>query len=162
MVLNSIEKLLEKYENGETSLKEEQVLKNYFSGDNVAPHLEHYSPMFLYFLGNQQEMFTKTLPLKTKSRFNYKWLSVAAVAVLMLGIYLSKPISESYNAYAYGTYDKPEDALNELKSSLAMISNHFNKGTATVGYLNEVNKGVSTLNYLNELENSTSVIFKTN
>lgn len=155
MVLNSIDKLLEKYENGETSLKEEQVLKNYFSQDNVAPHLEHYKPMFAYFLGNQQEQYTKALPLKTKRTFNYKWLSVAAVAVIMLGVYFSQPKD-------LGTIEDPELAFNEVSKQLAMISNHFNKGTSAVNYLDEVNKGASTLNYLNEIENSTSIIFKKN
>ena len=162
MVLNNIEKLLEKYENGETTLNEEQQLKNYFSQETVAPHLEIYKPMFAYFLVNQQEQFTKDIPLKTKKLFNYKWISVAAVAVLMLGIYFNEPIMSSYKTYAYGTYSEPEDALNELSNSLAMISNHFNKGTSTVGYLNEVNKGTSTLGYLNEIENGTSIIFKKN
>ena len=162
MVLNNIEKLLEKYENGETSLKEEQVLKNYFTSDTVASHLEMYKPMFAYFLGNRQEQFTKDVPLKTKRIFNYKWISVAAVVVLMLGFYFNKPIVSSYQEYAYGTYSEPEEALNELSNSLAMISSHFNKGTSTVGYLNEVNKGTSTLGYLNEIENTTSIIFKTN
>ncbi|ULC58854.1 hypothetical protein MBM09_13155 [Flaviramulus sp. BrNp1-15] len=162
MVLNNIEKLLEKYENGETSLKEEQVLKNYFTSDTVAPNLEMYKPMFAYFLGNRQEQFTKDVPLKTKRIFNYKWISVAAVVVLMLGFYFNKPIVSSYQEYAYGTYSEPEEALNELSNSLAMISSHFNKGTSTVGYLNEVNKGTSTLGYLNEIENTTSIIFKTN
>ncbi len=164
MVLNNIEKLLEKYENGETSLKEEQVLKNYFSGDDVAPHLEHYKPMFMYFLGNQQERFTKDLPLKPKNRFNYKWLSVAAVAVIMLGVYFGPDIvgPPPCEENIVGTFCEPEDAFNEVSKSLAMISNHFNKGASTVGYLNEVNKGTATLNYLNEIENSTSIIFKTN
>ncbi|SFZ92481.1 hypothetical protein SAMN05428642_102751 [Flaviramulus basaltis] len=160
MVLNNIEKLLEKYENGETSLKEEQVLKNYFSSDTVAPHLEMYKPMFEYFLVNQQEQFTKDVPLKTKRTFNYKWISVAAVAVLMLGFYFKQPIESSYKEYAYGTYDNPKDALNELETSLAMISSHFNKGASTVGYLEEVNKGTSALGYLNEIEKTTSIIFK--
>jgi hypothetical protein len=156
MVLNNIEKLLEKYENGETSLKEEQVLKNYFSSDTVAPHLETYKPMFDYFLVNQQEQFTKDVPLKTKRTFNYKWISVAAVAVLMLGIYFGKSINNS----DLGTYEDPQLALNEVTKSLEMISESFNKGTSTVGYLNEVNKGTSTLGYLNEIDNATRIIFK--
>lgn len=160
MVLNNIEKLLEKYENGETSLKEEQVLKNYFSSDTVAPHLEMYTPMFAYFLGNQQEQFTKDVPLKTKRNFNYKWISVAAVAVLMLGFYFKTPMVNSYDEYAYGTYNEPKQALNEVSKSLAMISSHFNKGTSAVRYLNEMEKGTSTLGYLNEIENTTSIIFK--
>jgi hypothetical protein len=159
MVLNSIEKLLEKYENGETTLKEEQQLKNYFSQETVAPHLEMYKPMFAYFLVNQKEQFTKHIPLKTKKVYNYKWISVAAVAVLMIGFYF-----KSYNNTEndLGTYEDPQMAYNEVTKQLAMISNHFNKGTSTVGYLNAYEKGAETLNYLNELENSTNIIFKSN
>ena len=63
MVLNSIEKLLEKYDNGETTLQEEQQLKNYFSKETVAPHLEVYKSMFQYFLHTHEERFTKDVPL---------------------------------------------------------------------------------------------------
>ena len=157
MVLNNIEKLLEKYDNGETSLKEEQQLKNYFSQETVAPHLESYKPMFVYFKENQKEQFTKKIPLKTKNVINYKWISVAAVAVLMVGFYL-KSTSKNNDL---GTYEDPELAYQEVTKSLAMISNHFNKGVSTVGYLNEYEKGAETLNYLNALENSTNIIFKT-
>ena len=160
MVLNSIEKLLEKYENGETSLKEEQQLKNYFSQENVAPQLEMYKPMFAYFSVNKQEQFTKDLPLKTKKVFNYKWIAVAAVVVLTLGYYLKTPVVSSYEEYAYGTYNNPEDALNEVTKQLAMISNQFNKGVSTVNYLDKVKKGTVTLDYLNEIEKGTSIIFK--
>mgnify|MGYP006891264890 FL=1 len=116
--------------------------------------------MFCYFSVNKQEQFTKDLPLKTKKVFNYKWIAVAAVAVLTLGYYFKTPVISSYDEYAYGTYNNPEDALNEVTKSLAMISGHFNKGVSTVNYLDEVNKGTSTINYLNEIENATSIIFK--
>ncbi|WP_111306939.1 hypothetical protein [Confluentibacter sediminis] len=157
MVLNNIEKLLEKYENGETSLKEEQQLKNYFSQETVAPHLEMYKPMFAYFLVNQQEQFTKDIPLKTKKVFNYKWISVAAVAVIMLGVYLKSNLNNDL-----GTINDPEIAFNEVSKSLEMISKSFNTGTSTLQYLDEYDKGASTLGYLNEIENTTNIIFKTN
>lgn len=164
MVLDNdiIEKLLEKYENGETSLKEEQQLKNYFSQETVAPHLEMYKPMFDYFLGNQKEQFTKDVPLipmviRTKRVINYKWISVAAVAVLMVGFYLKSNVNNDL-----GTYNDPEMAYNEVAKSLEMISKTFNKGTSTVGYLETYDKGASTLGYLNEMEKTTSIIFKTN
>tara|TARA_R110001583_G_scaffold115703_1_gene266256 strand:+ start:4472 stop:4951 length:480 start_codon:yes stop_codon:yes gene_type:complete len=155
MVLNNIEKLLEKYENGETTLKEEQQLKSYFSQETVEPHLEMYKPMFAYFSVNQQEQFTKEVPLKTKRNFNYKWISVAAVAVLFIGFYFKSATKNDL-----GTYDDPQLAYNEVVKSLNMISTNFNKGTATVGYLDELNKGTKTLGYLNEIENTRNIIFK--
>jgi hypothetical protein len=158
MVLNNIEALLEKYENGETSLKEEQALKNYFSQETVAPHLEIYKPMFAYFLVNQQEQFTKDVPLNTKKVVNYKWISVAAaVAVLILGIHFSSTADNDL-----GTIQDPELAFNEVSKSLEMISKSFNKGTSTLGYLEAYDKGASTLEYLNEIEKGTSIIFKKN
>ena len=39
MELSNIEKLLKKYENAETSLQEEQVLKNYFNNKMMFLHI---------------------------------------------------------------------------------------------------------------------------
>ncbi|QRM89933.1 hypothetical protein FG167_12055 [Lacinutrix sp. WUR7] len=144
MVLNNIEQLLEKYNNGETSLKEEQQLKDYFEQETVAPHLEMYKPMFAYFSISQEEKFTKDVPLKSNKNNLYAWISVAAVAVLMLGFYFKSPLT---SAEDLGTYEDPEMAYLEVKKSLEMISTQFNKGA-------------SSINYLAEVENTTSLIFK--
>lgn len=163
MVLNDIENLLEKYENGETSLKEEQQLKNYFSKETVAPHLETYKPMFDYFLVNEKELFTKDVPLKTKNHFDYSWISVAAVVVLFLGFYFINPFANP-NQSELGTYSEAEKELayTEVTNALQLISSSFNKGVNKMNYLNNMELGVSKVNYLNEMDNTTSQIFKRN
>lgn len=151
MVLNKIEQLLEKYENGETTLKEEAQLKDYFSNATVAPHLEHYKAMFTYFSVNQQETFNKQLPLKTKNRINYKWLSVAAVIALMVGFYFnqSQTITEQ---------DKLDYA--QAKSYLQLVSKTLNKGANQVNYLNAINKAGTQVDYLKEINNPIQRIYK--
>ncbi|RLJ62509.1 hypothetical protein CLV86_2115 [Lacinutrix venerupis] len=156
MVLNNIEHLLEKYENGETSLKEEQQLKNYFSQETVAPHLEMYKPMFQYFVVNQQEQFTKQLPLKSKKVFNYKWLSIAAVVVLMVSIFITKPFNNE--ELMLTAAEKTE--IKNAKEALAIMSKHLNQGTAQVNYLGAINKAGTQVDYLKEITNPMDRLFK--
>lgn len=154
--IKTIEKLLEKYENAETTLQEEQQLKNYFTEETVAPHLEVYKPMFAYFLHTQNETFTKDIPLKPKkTTILYQWISVAAVAVLMLGILIPNILGPSQEeieqrALAMETYNKTMEALslvslgmNEGKqqlNTLAMVSDNFNQGIEEASRLSEFSK----------------------
>lgn len=142
MVLNNIEQLLEKYQNGSTTLQEEQQLKHYFSQDEVASHLEVYKPMFQYFLVTKQEQFTKNVPLQTKKYIPiYKWISVAAVVTLMFGVYM-------YTMPSYPTNNEIQQARIETQRALNLLSVNFNKG-------------VSQIRYINALEESTNRILKT-
>ena len=49
MELANIEKLLDKYLEAETSIKEEETLKMYFSQDDVASHLARIQSTFWLF-----------------------------------------------------------------------------------------------------------------
>ncbi|WP_193788476.1 hypothetical protein [Psychroserpens jangbogonensis] len=159
MVLNSIEKLLEKYDNGETSLKEEQKLKDYFVQDNVAPHLESYRVMFQYFKTTKQELYTKDVPLKPKKNFVYQWISVAAVAVLMLGIFIPQIGGEPKTFAQYS--EEEQEMYLETKEALAMLSSNFDKGTSSLSALGTVsenfNQGVSSFNTLGLASESFNV-----
>jgi len=153
MVLNNIEKLIEKYENGETTLKEEQQLKDYFSQETVEPHLEVYKPMFQYFLVTKEEQFTKDVPLKTKNTYAlYKWISVAAIAVLMFGIYFQNT--------------KPNDEIDpvlaqETMEALSLLSENFNKGANSLNLLSSnFNKGAENIAFIGAFEETTNKIFK--
>jgi len=161
MVLNNIEKLIEKYDNGETTLKEEQQLKDYFSQETVPPHLEVYKSMFQYFLHTHEEQFTKDVPLKSKKTYSlYQWISVAAVAVIMLGVYfqMSGP-TELEKQEALLAYNQTMEVFN-------LMSSNLNKGTEGVQALNMVttnfDKGTDNIAYLGEMSKTTNKILKTN
>ena len=133
MESDNIEKLVEKYFEATTTVAEEETLRAYFSEGNVAPRLEQYAPMFQYFSNAKEEKFTKQVPLDTiasvtKKRFNYKWLSVAAVGLLMFGIYFGKSYQEKREA---------EYAYQETKKAMNLLAANFNRGTEKVAYLNQ-------------------------
>ena len=65
MELANIEKLVEKYENAETTLQEEAALKKYFTEGNVAPHLQEYAYMFTYFATVKEDTYTKNHKVRT-------------------------------------------------------------------------------------------------
>lgn len=143
MALDKIEKLIDKYFEGETSIAEENELKTYFSSLDVAQHLQQYKPVFGYFSQAKAEEFKAEIPLNTKKRNVAVWLSIAASFVIMLGVgtfmYLNTLGGTPSTATAYGTYDDPEKALAETEKALALVSEHLNTGIESVSYINEYN-----------------------
>lgn len=131
MELVNIEKLLEKYFEATTTVTEEETLRAYFSQENVATHLKQYKPMFQYFSKAKEEQYTKQVPLKPRKNY-YKWISVAAVAVLIFGIYFGP---DSYRDYQ--EQRQAEFAYNETKKAMSLLASNFGKGTEKMAYLNE-------------------------
>ena len=120
MELANIEKLLDKYLDAETTLQEEQTLQEYFTSNNVAPHLQEYSMMFGYFKQSKDETFTKTIQLKPeKTKKNWKWLSVAASVVLLFSVFMG---NEEYKKY------QQRKQFAQIKEALQLVSVNLNKG----------------------------------
>ena len=162
MVLNNIEKLLEKYDNAETTLQEEAQLRDYFTSDNVAPHLEYYKPMFVHFSKAHEDAFTKDVPLNTKKKTRlYQWISVAAVAVLMLGIMIPQ---------YFGPTDKEKEeallAYNQTLEMFNLISVGLNQGQRQLEAVSSVSDNITDsakhLSIVSQLNESTNKFFKTN
>jgi hypothetical protein len=127
MELDNIEKLVEKYFEANTTVAEEEQLRAYFSQEKVATHLEQYKPMFNYFSMAKEERYTKQVPLKPSVNY-YKWISVAAVAVLTFGIYFGNQYQEK---------KKAEYAYEETKKAFELLAENFSRGTEKVAYLKE-------------------------
>ena len=137
MELDNIEKILEKYFEATTTVAEEKALKAYFSNGEVATHLEKYSPMFAHFTNAKKERFTKVLPLKNKKR-NLKWFSAAAaVAILVMGVYFTRPETTSLEQ------EYTQEEIVAAQEALQLLAFNFNKGTKQITYIGEFEKNTN-------------------
>ena len=133
---NYIEKLLEKYFEATTTVAEEEELRRYFAQEEVAAHLGQYKPVFNYYSIAKKEQFTKQVPLNTRKRVIYGWISAAAAVVVPIaigiGIYFGP---DQYRAYQ--DRKEAEYAYQETKKALNLLAENFGKGREKVAYLNE-------------------------
>lgn len=143
MELTNIEKLLVKYENAETTLEEEDVLRTYFTSNKVAPHLREYQLIFNYYKSNADKTYTKKIILNTKI-INNNWRTIVASVILLLSTYLGLHIINQYN-------EKKQAAKNiaQITNVLKLVSTHLKKGN-------------QALEKLHVYEDSMNRIFKNN
>ena len=143
MGLANIERLLVKYENAETTLKEEDALRTYFASNKVAPHLKEYQLLFNYFKSNTDKTYTKKIILNTKIIKN-NWRMVAASLILLLSTYSGLHIINEYN-------EKKQAAENlaQITNVLKLVSTSLSRGN-------------QALKRLHVYEDSVNKIFKNN
>ncbi|MGZ9676428.1 hypothetical protein [Flavobacterium sp. GNP001] len=141
MEWSEIDSLLEKYFNGETSLSEEQQLRDYFSTEVPAPHLQQYQSLFGYFDQAKFEEYPKQLPIFTTAkpvRNRMLWWSAAASVVVLLGwstfALLQTTAPEQSDL---GTYEDPKVAFEATQKALSMLSSQVNVGIESVQYIEE-------------------------
>jgi hypothetical protein len=148
MESNRIEILIEKYFQGETSIEEENELKEYFSSSKISPNLEQYTSVFNYFSNEKHQIFEPILELKSRNR-NSKWMAIAASIIVFLGIgiYTYFSIGNSNQNQDLGTFDNPEAAFIETQKALSILSSNIN-----IGY--------GGMNYIKEYDYSKNLIFK--
>lgn len=125
--LDNIEKLLGKYQEAKTTLQEEALLKDYFTSDNVAPHLQEYQYMFQYFTQSKEEHYTKSIRLDSTHQ-KRKWVGMAASIALIIGV------------IGYSNYQNKQQAQKayaDTQNALQLIATHMNKGSVAIGQLNK-------------------------
>ncbi|MEW7290730.1 hypothetical protein [Aquimarina sp. 2304DJ70-9] len=133
MELSNIEKLLEKYFEGETTISEEKELKVYFTRETVPSHLERYKDMFQYFSEESTITATRDLKLNTSRTVTYTWVGIAASVALIAGMFLTRTAPPK----SIDTFEDPEIALQETKKILNLVSQYMNEGKQELVYLKE-------------------------
>ena len=149
-----IEELLDKYWKCETSLEEEQQLRDYFNGNDVDDRLKENVALFKFFqyqrnetvedLGFDDKVVSKIkAPVKTHSvSWLYNAVRIAAgVLVLVTAIwFVRSEIRKSTPQDVVDTYDDPHLALEETKKALLMISKSFGTAEEQVKKINVFNE----------------------
>jgi hypothetical protein len=149
-----IEELLNRYWKCETSLQEEQLLREYFNGDHVDDTLKENIPLFKFFqhqrnesvedVGFDDKVVSKIeTPIKTRSvSWLYNAVRIAAgVLVLVTAMwFVRSEIRKSTPQEVVDTYDDPHLALEETKKALLMISKSFGTAEEQVKKINVFNE----------------------
>ena len=139
--MKRIEELLAKYWEAETSLQEEQELKDLLS---EADGYEDVKEFFLGFsLLASQEPKGLTIPIQTRKTSSWNWVKWAASLAIMGSSFYLWEINEQKKA--------EREAYEQVMQAFALIQNNFAKGQTQMGALNG-------LRYLN----TTQELFETN
>ncbi len=135
MDLTKIENLIEKYFEGTTSLKEENVLHTYFSQAFVPAHLQEYQALFAYFSKNKAEVSTQPIQVKTKKKTwqLYMLSYTAAAAILLFSVFWFTQPKGLTNAER----EEAQLALIETQKVFQLISQNLNKGNNAIAYLQD-------------------------
>lgn len=140
MDLQKIEQLLETYFEGQTSIADEKTLKAYFSGNEVAAHLEPYRKLFVYFTNEQAETTEAEIkifqPEKQGVLKNMRqWYSIAALFVVVLGVTFF--LQNNSNTITDAERMEAEIAFEKTKEALNFFSYQFNESAQKLSVLNE-------------------------
>ncbi len=119
--------LMDRYFEGETTLEEEASLRRLFnSAAEIPEDLKKYQPLFTYFEQSQHTVFPTTK--KPFSKQFLPWIAVAASVLIIFAI----PFKSQQQ-----TPDEQQlqQAYEELRSNMNVMSTYLNKGKKQLAYL---------------------------
>ena len=135
MELDKIDKLLEAYFEGTTSLEDEAILMDYFNNHKVADHLLQYKPIFVGLSAARNERSSREFVLEESPSKIIKpwWYAVAGMVVVAVGIgslFLSQPQLNQEEKEAL-------IAFENSKMAMILLSEKLNKGTHQLTYMDQ-------------------------
>jgi len=171
METGQLKTLLDKYFEGLTTLKEEQTLLDYFTGDgNDTAEWNTYKQYFTLLQATRMQSihtpaFEKRLDAFIDSqtvaprvaRFPLLRLAAAASIALILGI-SSFLIIKSQMHNEKDTFSDPQLAYAEAQKTLLYISGKMNRGIEPLSNVSKINTGTEQLKNLNKLDNGLTML----
>ncbi len=150
--------LLEKYWDGDTTLEEEQALRDYFHGDQVLPEHEMYRVMFQTYKEERSrgdedfDAFAKVNKTQSQNKqfTSTTWKSILVAASVSLFVALGVGYYNQGPMQDLGTYEDPEKAYEATLAALELVSNKFNKGKNNLQPLTQINKQTAQVFNINQ------------
>ncbi|MGO2357516.1 MAG: hypothetical protein ACTH6S_09035 [Mesonia sp.] len=140
MELHKIASLLEKYLEAETTVKEEKLLKDYFSSAHVDSSLEQYRPLFQFFATEKEIVLTEEekvirLPRKQNKTKLFATLgSIAAILILALSVFQFSNFQNDHRVVE-GNH---ELAMKNTQDLLNMVTGAVANSKENLMYLKEI------------------------
>ncbi len=155
----SIDSLIEKYWEGETSLEQEKMLQEYFNSEYLSPQHEQFKDYFQYCVLQQNVILnsfnksevdasnTTTQESKTFKVLPFRKWAYAAAAVFVLGLsslFVVQQMNSKESAPSLvHEIEDPEEAYRVTMEALAMLSYKYKKSEDAfmdnISHLNAVN-----------------------
>ena len=154
------EDLLNRYWRCETSLEEENELRQFFLKEEVPEHLIKFQKMFQYLHDQRVAALDESFDLKLMEKINdtktrniprmsSTWYKVAAAVILILSLVAINRqfmvVREKATQIVEDTFNDPEKALEETKRMLLLVSEKLNKGNDGMKKMAEFNKAEKVL-----------------
>lgn len=137
--------LIEKYWQTETTTEEEAELRAFFSRphSNLPEELQEAAPLFQYFHEETQRHWPVEKPGTSLWR-QWKYAAVLAVAA---GGFLFWQWQERQESITMKQHEvnNPQQALEETKKALQLLSKNLNKGTSKMEKLSYFNEAASII-----------------
>jgi len=165
--IKEVKDLLEKYFNAETTLKEEQILRDFFKGEVSDEELLVYKPMFCCFTKEIEKLETETAsgiskesdylaPVRIKKQIHFRWISVAAAAALALFTFVLMPDrGDSLKLMIDGVnVNNKQLALSKADVQMSQVNammEKLSKGSDQLEGLGKMGSALSPLNSLNRV-----------
>jgi hypothetical protein len=153
MNYKKIQELLDKYWNCETTLEEEEILRSYFSNEEVHDDFKEFEQLFRHFnevkgsrVSNDfdERIFEKVKKRKAQRRHLGFFTKVAAAVILILSFVVINQryilVKDKATQVVQDTFEDPHKALEETKKMLMLVSEKWNKGKVEISKISEFNK----------------------
>ncbi|MBN2347287.1 MAG: hypothetical protein JXJ22_00530 [Bacteroidales bacterium] len=179
MDINNVRILLDKYFEGNTSIGEENLLRDYFLHQTEIPEDLYYAREHFVFLNRQSDQglpeglmdkIEKLIDSQEEKKIVYpgrknliRVLSIAASLLIIVGLYFTvrNIIPGKQQTKIEDTFkENPELAYLETQKVLYYVSQKLNKGTQPLSNISKLNVAAEQLQYMEKIDEGLDMLEK--